>query len=703
MATATKKTPSPSPQDDAPAPARPAPSILRAFDVAFRFLASLKLAVICLATLAATLAFGTKFNSDYGMNAANEYIYQSKGFALLMAFLGANILCAALIRYPWTKRQTGFLITHVGLLIVIGGSWWAAQSADEGLLGMLEGQTSSQLMRSHKPVIYVKPLDPHTGKALGEYKIPFHGGAFDWSPGRFQVLSEASDPFKLAVKAFHAASVPRTIYVPDPAGRPVALIRPRIIPPGQTVARDVFPSEEDRWFAIGPGAARRTVKVAGPAQFSYDHASRPDIFADFLDPPADPGQEGVARLRYADKDGRSRTLDVRVDDARPGQPIPLPDSDLTATFSKVVHVPIEDPAERRRFGEDVINIVQFLVKKGSGPEVEHNGFASLPNIPPVVPKPGAEPLPTLIQVGYYLPPIVGGQAGGKFGVVDVMSDDAGRLAYRVFERGTPGKLKGHGEIKPGRSITAFGGNPLAPMTLTFSVDEVFPGGRRETVADSIHLPPNKVDEAQSAVLVEMTVKGVTREAWLRKSPSFDIDYRTLTFADAMYEVGFDVDRLDLGFSLTLKDFDVGFDPGTTTASSYRSEVGLTDEAAGLKDKPESIYMNHTLDHKGWRFFQTNYSRRVDPETGRETGEFYSVFQVAKNPARELIYVGCIVVVLGAFVQFYMRAGVFSDGGRRERERAAANARRRLEAKSGRPAEAPPAPLAVDDPDEIEPL
>jgi hypothetical protein len=32
------------------------------------------------------------------------------------------------------------------------------------------------------------------------------------------------------------------------------------------------------------------------------------------------------------------------------------------------------------------------------------------------------------------------------------------------------------------------------------------------------------------------------------------------------------------------------------------------------------------------------------------------------------------VVLGAFVQFYMRAGVFTDGGKKERERAAAKAR-----------------------------
>jgi len=49
----------------------------------------------------------------------NQWIYQTKGFAILLAFLGTNILCAALIRYPWKKRQTGFVITHAGLLVLL--------------------------------------------------------------------------------------------------------------------------------------------------------------------------------------------------------------------------------------------------------------------------------------------------------------------------------------------------------------------------------------------------------------------------------------------------------------------------------------------------------------------------------------------------------------------------------------------------------
>jgi hypothetical protein len=65
-----------------------------------------------------------------------------------------------------------------------------------------------------------------------------------------------------------------------------------------------------------------------------------------------------------------------------------------------------------------------------------------------------------------------------------------------------------------------------------------------------------------------------------------------------------------------------------------------------------------------------YSALQDPHTGQRTGQFQSVFQVGVDPGRPVKYAGCIILVLGIFTQFYMRAGVFTDGGKKERERAA---------------------------------
>jgi hypothetical protein len=699
MATATRKnaTPPPPRGEATRDGSKPASSLIaRGFDAVFRFLASVKLAVICLASLAATLAYGTWFNSAHGMSAATEWIYGTRWFALLLAFLGSNILCAALIRFPWTKRQTGFVITHAGLLTVIAGSWWCSQTFDEGMLGMREGETSAKLIRNHKPMMYVRPVDPHTGQEKGTFALPFHPGTFDWPAGKYEVVSNEKDPFKLAIKNFYVASRPRAIFVPDPDGSPMIKMRPRVKPPRADAFIDVFDSDEERWFVPESDRLQRIAKDHRPAQFIFSFSESHEVFDDFVNPPADPGQKGVARLHYVDRAGKSRLLDVKLDEAEAGNPIALQDSDLTASFTKLAQMPINGTGFRKIAGEDELNIVQFAVRKGDGPAIEHNGYAMLPGAPATIPEKGAPPVPPLLSINYYLPPVVDPQINGRFGVIEVIGNDHGQLAYRVFGRGTPGKLGPHGFLNLKEEVTAFGGNETAPMTLAFSVDEFLQHGKEEEIAESIKLPPN--EEGLGAVEAELTVNGVTKSVWLRKSPGFDPDYQSVVFPDGIYQVAFDVDHMDLGFSLKLEDFDVGFDPGTDKASSFRSEVLLTDEAQGIKNKPVSIFMNNTLDHRGWRFFQSNYSRYVDPKTRRETGEFVSVFQVAKNPAREMIYVGCIVVVLGAFVQFYMRAGIFTDGGKAQQHRAAEKARKRLEAKFGKPTS--PAPTDVDD---LEPL
>ena len=136
--------------------------VMEAVDALYRFLASLKLAVIGLSSLAAALAFATWLESRYGASAAQEMVYQSAWFALLLAFLATNILCAALIRFPWKKRQTGFVITHAGLLVLIFGAYWSFRTADEGMMAILEGRSRSQLLRRNDPVIRVRELNPHT-------------------------------------------------------------------------------------------------------------------------------------------------------------------------------------------------------------------------------------------------------------------------------------------------------------------------------------------------------------------------------------------------------------------------------------------------------------------------------------------------------------------------------------------------------------
>jgi hypothetical protein len=704
MATATKKpTAVPTP----PEPGRdPAPHALRAVDSVYRFLASLKLAVITLSALAATLAYATWFESTYGTAAVQEWVYRSKGFAVLLAFLGANILCAALIRFPWKKRQTGFVITHAGLLIVLAGSWYSVMTADEGQVAFLEGESKEELVRNDYPVIRIRQVDPHSPDVVErEWELPFRPGTFAWGPGQpkprslveklspssllsghderkpVEVLTKPKDPFQVVVKSFIPASIPATLHVADPSGTPMVKIRPLMKAPGMPKVRDVF-DPDDRWFE-SEGRIHKVVRAEGPAQFAFLYVDRPELVDDFLNPPADPGNDGVARLRYVDKAGKPRVYDWKLD-GQAGKTVTLPDSDLSVKFPELLAFPAAEAGLGRMLGASTVPYAQFEVSKGGAPPVKHMALAGLPMIPNVIPsredQTDGPPRP-LVSINYDLPPLLDSHAGGLFGVIEVLGTPEGATYYRVWGRPEAGKsarsqLRSKGPIKTGQPVVAFGGNPGMPMTLSFEVEEYLTKGVSKDVCEPVVLPKGQMGNGIAACLVEMTVKDgdkeSTKEFYVRRSNTLDQVWKSVAFPDGrLYQVSYDVDRKPLGFDLKLVDFQRGFDPGTEQASRFSSDVLLTDKAQGLDRKPFHIWMNNPLTHRGYTFYQSSYIREEDPRTGRETGRVQSVLQVASNPGRPIIYSGCLLVIAGAFVQFYMRAGVFTDGGKRERERAAA--------------------------------
>jgi hypothetical protein len=714
MATVTKKT-------SPPPPPRPGSSsalglVVRVADAIYRFLASLKLAVISLGTLAAVLAYATFFESWYGASAVQEWIYRSKGFAILLAFLGANILCAALIRYPWKKRQIGFLITHAGLLVLLAGSLRSVYTADEGQVGMLEGDVKNQLVRIDYPVIRVRPLDPKTHEPTREYELPFRPGNFAWGPGqprprgffgtlahavtfgafdegtdKGEVLTESGDPFQLTVKNHLPASAFAVALEADPNGTPMALIRVKAKPPAMPTPIDVFQGEgrlfetDKRMYRVSKSRGSGEMGFM-PATISFLYVDRPELVEDFLNPPKDPGHDGVARIRYRDKAGKDRVYDWKLD-GQDDRTVELPDSDLTVRYTGSADIPTEGTTLGRALGdlyrgpegETTVPVANFKVRKGSGPEVVHHGWAMLPMLPNVIPSENrtAEPL---VAIEYYLPPVLDPKANGKFGVVEILGTPKGTLHYRVFGRPEAGQgravVRSSGRVEKGKEVVAFGGNPNLPMTLSFQVDDYLPSAREREFWEPIVMPKGKQGEGLAASLVAMTVDGHTEEFWIRRSATLDPLFQKVSFPSGEYEVAYDVDRKPLGFSLKLDDFDVGFDPGTEQASSYVSKVRLTDEAMGIKDEPHTIQMNEPLTHRGYTFYQSSYVRHRDPRTMREDGQFMSIFQVGIDPGRMTKYLGCLMVVLGAFVQFYMRAGIFTDGGKRERARAEAKARKR---------------------------
>jgi cytochrome c-type biogenesis protein CcsB len=93
--------------------------------------------------------------------------------------------------------------------------------------------------------------------------------------------------------------------------------------------------------------------------------------------------------------------------------------------------------------------------------------------------------------------------------------------------------------------------------------------------------------------------------------------------------------IDLPFSIKLVDFELERYPGSMTPASYSSKVILIDKEANLT-MPYHIYMNHILDYKNYRLFQSSY----DPD---EKG---TILSVNHDPGTLPTYIGYILMALG---------------------------------------------------------
>ena len=105
--------------------------------------------------------------------------------------------------------------------------------------------------------------------------------------------------------------------------------------------------------------------------------------------------------------------------------------------------------------------------------------------------------------------------------------------------------------------------------------------------------------------------------------------------------------IKLPFGLKLVDFQLERYPGSQSPASYASEVMLIDNDRGI-NAPFRIYMNHVLDHRGYRFFQSSYDR----------DEMGTVLSVNHDPGTLPTYIGYLMLAIGIFGSLFVPGGRF---------------------------------------------
>lgn len=160
----------------------------------FRFIGGLPFALILIATTACFAIIGTILESISDSHRYAAYFtYSSPLFSLLLFGFFLNILISALRRYPFKRSHVPFLITHLGMLMVLGGTLVKIYFGTQGTMTILEGSASDVI---YLPESYALSVESKT-KSSPQFYI-FHPHFARYS--RLQPVDSLSAPLHEQLK-----------------------------------------------------------------------------------------------------------------------------------------------------------------------------------------------------------------------------------------------------------------------------------------------------------------------------------------------------------------------------------------------------------------------------------------------------------------------------------------------------------------------
>ncbi|PKG41186.1 cytochrome C biogenesis protein [Psychroflexus sp. MES1-P1E] len=155
------------------------------------------------------------------------------------------------------------------------------------------------------------------------------------------------------------------------------------------------------------------------------------------------------------------------------------------------------------------------------------------------------------------------------------------------------------------------------------------------------------------IFMQITANGKTEKIGLLGGKGFQMDMKKVNVGDHDVYLSYGSKNIELPFALKLNDFIAKKHPGTEdrrqpSYASFKSKVEVVD---GSDSYPFDIYMNHVLDHQGYRFFQSSF----DPDEG---GTILSV----NNDwwGTWITYIGYFLLYLGMMAIMFDRGSRFGD-------------------------------------------
>jgi len=179
--------------------------------------------------------------------------------------------------------------------------------------------------------------------------------------------------------------------------------------------------------------------------------------------------------------------------------------------------------------------------------------------------------------------------------------------------------------------------------IQFVVPETVVRGRPGIVESAI-----RQKNQQNALFVDVTAGGQTKTIGMMGGKGYSNDKKKLEVGGYTMFLSYGSKEIELPFAIRLNDFEAEKYPGTE--SSYASfESRVTVESKDPFDY--EIYMNHVLDHKGYRFFQASFFPDESGTILSVSHDFWGTW---------ITYIGYFLLYLGLMLILFDKGSRFGE-------------------------------------------
>jgi len=677
----------------------------------FGALASLRLAVAVIGASAVVLGWATFVESRYGTEAVHFGIYGAWWFAGLVGLLGLNVLCAAAIRFPWRRHQTGFLITHAGILVLLVGCLLSRMGGIDAQLPVFEGGTGHVAFedtRHFQLEIHREPAGApgnrdrqpaaESGAVAGDRSkpesvvIPFTSGPFNWEdygktlfwfPWRLahrdQGVVYDRDEIRLEVLDYYSDS--------RLAAAGSIKLRAKSRPSGGSSQETV--STEEEWTTVelsvrdveNPHSPHRRMGLGGRRALPggerivfWVAGSQAETDAFLNSRPAGPLSELGQLVFHA----HGKTFHFPVERFEERARVPLGDTGAEVELVRLDREFLAAVLQVYHQAEPPRSMLLFAdFPELNRQDDEHGIFGTYWfDASKEADRPGADPADPESTRNPHLPRI------------DIVQGADEKLYYRAWN---PPELDAIGTVPAdGGKVVAF---QQTDAPVVFYVEGFMPNDRPGWRIEPVAFAKKPMIPKQPRARLRLTVDGNSEQFWLDGAP---VDPFGLPPGEGQRKVvqgnrrrvavTLRKDEIDVGFTLYLHDFQRKLDPGSSMASHYSSLVDLCDRHDPEKVLQEKVLitLNEPVNFsdpatgRSYRVYQEAFRgpfrpgevlydqavSRSSPADRMQLRDevFLSWLTVNYDPGRGLKYLGSLLIVAGIAAMFYMKAYFFKPRG-----------------------------------------